>query len=88
MLADFVFYVAVVGVEFFEGGGEVVGIGGGELGFAEAAEGGEDVEGPAALFDGDFLEGFDAAELRADLGGGDGVVVGDNRDSGFEGDSV
>ncbi len=47
--------------------GEGVGIGGRERRFAEAADGVEHVQRPAAFFGFDLAERFDATELRADF---------------------
>lgn len=66
LLADFVANVTVVRMELpefaFKGVNIRVGEGGGQ-----AAHDVEDVKGPAALGDGNFLEGLDAAEAFADF---------------------
>lgn len=67
LLADFVADVPIAGMQFLQSRGQGVRILVGEFGFAEAADGGEDVQGPAALIDGNILEGFDALELRPHL---------------------
>jgi hypothetical protein len=69
LLADFIGDVAVVGVEFGELVGEGVGVAIRKLRFVEAADGGEDVQGPAAVLKGKVFERFDALKLVADVGG-------------------
>jgi hypothetical protein len=60
LLADFVADVGVFGVEAGERAGVGVDVGEGEFGFVEGADGVQDVEGPAAFFDGDLFEGAEA----------------------------
>lgn len=88
LLADFVFDVAVVGVKLFHFTGEGVGVGCGEFLFAEAANGVENVQGPAAFLRFDFGQRFDAAELCADIFRGRNLAFGDDGNSGVGGNAV
>ena len=56
LLADFFADVGVFGVEAGESVGVGIEVGEGEVGFVEGADGVEDVEGPAAFFDGVIRE--------------------------------
>ena len=66
LLADFVANVTVVRMELLEFAFKGVNVRVGE-GDGQPSDDVEDVEGPAALGDRDFLEGFDAAEAFADF---------------------
>src|SRR5258708_36030288 len=88
LLADFVADVPIAGMQFLKSQGQGVRILVGEFGFAEAAHGGEDIQGPAALIDGNILEGFDALELRAHLIRRNGFAVGYGRNTGFGGNGA
>jgi len=77
LLADFVADVPIAGMQFLQSRGQRVRIIIGEFGFAEAAHGGEDVQGPAALIDGNILEGFDALKLCPHLIRRNSFAIGD-----------
>ena len=88
MLPDFIPDMPIVGVQLFQLAGEGVGVGGRELGFAEAADGVEHVQRPAALGDGNVFQRFDATELRADFLHRRDAAFGDDGDAGFDRDAA
>jgi hypothetical protein len=67
LLADFVFNVAIVGMEFFEFWREGVDFFVGEFWFVEAVDEVKDVESPPAIFNGEVFERFYFAELGSDF---------------------
>ena len=60
----------------------------GEFGLAEVAHGGEDVQSPAALFDGNILKRFNALELRANLIRRNNFAFSDEWNPGFGGNAA
>ena len=79
MLADFIFHVAIVGVEFFQFGGEGINFFVSEFRFSKAVDEIQDVQGPAAIFYGEvFAEGF-YHELRTDVVDGNDLFLRDQR---------
>ena len=88
LLTNFIFDVTIVGVQLLQFAGEGVGVGGRELSFSESADGVEHVQRPAALGDGNFIQRFDATELRADFGCRGNLAFGDDGDAGFGGDTL
>jgi len=54
-------------MQFFQFPDKDISVRDGELRFAKFADGVEHIERPAALFDSDFFEGFDAPEFCSDL---------------------
>ena len=69
MLPNLVLHVPVSGMEFLQLAGKRLGFGGGELGFVQSTDGGQNIQRPAAGFDGEVLKGFDTPELRAHFAG-------------------
>ena len=88
LLADFFADVGVVGVQAGELAGVGVDVGEGEVGFVEGADGVEDVEGPAAFFDGELFEGAEALVGLADAARGQGLAVFDDGDAGVLGNFI
>jgi len=88
LLADFGPDISIIWMKPLQFAGEGVGVGGRERRFAEAADGVEHVQRPAALGDGNFIQRFDATELRADFGCRGNLAFGDDGDAGFGGDTL
>jgi len=75
-------------MQFFQFPDKDISVRDGELRFAKFADGVEHIERPAALFDSDFFEGFDAPEFCSDPRFPGGLVFPDDRNPSLDGNPM